>query len=142
MQDDPPQDEPDESNDENSDASGIIKTWDVDLEEFLNNDEDGLNDVLEKKLVDEVEYKWMKIRNDISIACGKGGIVISDDDWDETDDTSVDFSENDRDLDHPQAAQIWQDDPPLDPEDDASSDVLDDAPSRPNCRRMRGHWTA
>ena len=113
MQDDPPQDEPDESNDENSDASGIIKTWDVDLEEFLNNDEDGLNDVLEKKLVDEIEYKWMKIRNDISIACGQGGLVISDDDdWYETDENSVDLSEFDCDPDHSQAAgligdEIW-----------------------------------
>lgn len=118
MQDDPPQDEPDESNDENSDASAIIKTWDVDLEEFLNNDEDGLNDVLEKKLVDEIEYKWMKIRNDISIACGQGGLVISDDDdWYETDENSVDLSEFDCDPDHSQAAgligdEIWLAVPP------------------------------
>ena len=35
--DDPPQDEPEEPQSENSDASGIIKTWDVDLEEFLND---------------------------------------------------------------------------------------------------------
>jgi hypothetical protein len=41
--DDPPQDEPDESNDENSDASGNIKTWDVDLAEFLKDVEDDPN---------------------------------------------------------------------------------------------------
>ncbi len=49
MQDDPPQDEPEESQSKTSDASGIIednnqsdeiKTWDVDLGEFLNDEEE------------------------------------------------------------------------------------------------------
>ena len=77
--------------------------------------------------IDEVEYKWMKIRNDISVACGKGGLVISGGDWDETDENSVDLSEFDCDPDHSQAASIG-DDPPEDAEDEFGN-MLDDAPT-------------
>ena len=111
--------------------------------------------------IDEVEYKWLKIRNDISIACGKGGIVLSDDDWDETDENSVDLSEFDLYPNHSQAAQIFFPDDPSDddnmfsdsnPEQDSlrenllvadisrltAYDYFDEAPCKSYIRKLLG----
>ena len=74
----------------------------------------------DQESVDEVECKWDKIYDDICLECLEFEAI----------DDSVDFSENDRDLNHPQAAQIWRDDPPEDTEDEFDG-MLDDAPTTP-----------